>query len=55
MDLTEDIHGAVHQKRIQAANMSRLLARAEAEAQEGSTRSAREFLNEFKRDRAMQE
>ena len=44
----------VYQKHLQAANMARLLAPAEAEALEGRTRSAREFLKEFKRDRAIQ-
>ena len=42
---------AVYQKHLQAANLARLLAPAEAEAAEGHTRPAREFLSEFKRAR----
>jgi len=45
---------AVFQKHLQAANLARLLAPAEAEAAEGRTRPAREFLNEFKRARKIQ-
>lgn len=55
MGLSKDNDVSFCQKHIQAANMSRLLARAEVEVKEGRTRSAREFLNEFKRNRAMQE
>ena len=42
---------AVYQKHLQAANLARLLAPAEAEAAEGHTRPAREFLSELKRAR----
>jgi len=45
---------AVFQKHLQAANLARLLAPAEAEAAEGRTRPAREFLSEFKRARKIQ-
>ena len=45
---------SVYQKHLQAANLARLLAPAEAEATEGRTRSARDFLAEFKRDRKIQ-
>jgi prevent-host-death family protein len=43
------LDAAVYQKHLQAANLARLLAPAEAEAAEGRTRPAREFLCEFKR------
>jgi prevent-host-death family protein len=42
---------SVYQKHLQAANLVRLLAPAEAEAAEGRTRSARDFLAGFKHDR----
>ena len=45
------LDAAVYQKHLQAANLARLLAPAEAEAAEGQTRPAREFLREFKRAR----
>lgn len=45
---------AVYEKQLQAANLVRLLAPAEAEASAGHTRSAKEFLNEFKRARKIQ-
>lgn len=46
------LDAAVYQKHLQAANLARLLAPAEAEvAEEGRTRPAREFLREFKRAR----
>lgn len=45
------LDAAVYQKHLQAANLVRLLAPAEAEAAEGRTRPAAEFLREFKRAR----
>jgi len=45
------LDAAVYQKHLQAANLARLLAPAEAEVAEGRTRPAREFLREFKRAR----
>jgi prevent-host-death family protein len=45
---------AVYQKHLQAANLARLLAPAEADATEGRTRSAGEFMKEFKAGRAVQ-
>ena len=43
-----------YQKHLQAASLARLLAPAEAEAVEGNTRPATDFLEEFKRDRNIQ-
>lgn len=48
------LDAAVYQKHLQAANLARLLAPAEAEAAEGHTRPAAEFLKEFKRARDIQ-
>jgi prevent-host-death family protein len=48
------LDAAVYQKHLQAANLARLLAPAEAEAAEGRTRPAAEFLQEFKRARDIQ-
>ncbi|MDW7711655.1 MAG: type II toxin-antitoxin system Phd/YefM family antitoxin [Deferrisomatales bacterium] len=45
------LDAAVYQKHLQAANLVRLLAPAEAEAAEGRSRPAREFLSEFRRAR----
>ncbi|OGU06724.1 MAG: prevent-host-death protein [Geobacteraceae bacterium GWC2_58_44] len=44
----------VYQKHLQAANMARLLAPAEADAAEGRTSPADEFFKEFKRARNIQ-
>lgn len=48
------LDAVVYQKHLQAASLARLLAPAEAEAVEGNTRSADNFLDEFKRDRNIQ-
>ena len=48
------LDAAVYQKHLQAANLARLLAPAEAEVAEGRTRPAADFLREFKRDRDIQ-
>jgi prevent-host-death family protein len=48
------LDAAVYQKHLQAANLARLLAPAEAEAAEGRTRPVGEFLSEFKRARDIQ-
>ena len=48
------LDAAVYQKHLQAASLARLLAPAEAEAAEGNTRPADNFLDEFKRDRNIQ-
>lgn len=48
------LDAAVYQKHLQAANLARLLAPAEAEAAEGRTRPAADFLQEFKRARDIQ-
>ena len=45
---------AVYEKQLQAANLARLLAPAEAEVAAGQTRSAQDFLKEFKYARAIQ-
>ena len=45
---------AVYEKHLQAANLARLLAPAEAEAAAGDTRPAAEFLKEFKRAKDIQ-
>jgi prevent-host-death family protein len=45
------LDAAVYQKHLQASNLARLLAPAEAEAAEGRTRSASDFISEFKRGR----
>jgi len=42
---------ALYEKHLQAANLARLLAPAEREAAEGVTRSARDFITEFKNAR----
>lgn len=47
------LDAAVYQKHLQAANLARLLAPAEAQSAEGQTRPAREFLREFKRARSL--
>ena len=51
MNLIEDIRSVSDQKHLQAANMARLLAPAEADAAEGRTSPANEFFEEFKRAR----
>ena len=48
------LDATVYQKHLQAASLVRLLAPAEAEAAEGNTRPAIDFLEEFKRDRNIQ-
>lgn len=48
------LDAAVYQKHLQAANLARLLAPAEAEAAEGRTRPAGDFLQEFRRARDIQ-
>jgi prevent-host-death family protein len=45
------LDAAVYQRHLQAANLARLLAPAEAEIAEGRTRPVREFVREFKRAR----
>ncbi|HIJ96304.1 MAG TPA: type II toxin-antitoxin system Phd/YefM family antitoxin [Desulfuromonadales bacterium] len=45
---------AVYEKQLQAANLTRLLAPAEAEVTAGQTRSAQDFLKEFKSARTIQ-
>ncbi len=42
-----DVH--VYEKHLQAGNLSRLLAPAELDIESGRTRSARNFVKEFKR------
>ncbi len=44
---------AVYEKQLQAANLARLLAPAEAETAAGQTRNAKDFLNEFKNARTI--
>jgi prevent-host-death family protein len=44
----------VYEMRLQAGNLARLLAPAEREVEKGRTRSAREFLKEFKRAKKIQ-
>jgi prevent-host-death family protein len=44
----------VYEKHIQAGNLARLLAPAEQDVEHGRTRSAREFIKEFKGDREIQ-
>lgn len=48
------LDAAVYERHLQAANLARLLAPSEAEVAAGKTRSARDFLNEFKDARAIQ-
>lgn len=48
------LDAAVYQKHLQAANLARLLAPAEAEAAEGRTRPVADFLKEFKGARNIQ-
>lgn len=48
------IDAAVYEKQLQAANLARLLAPAEAEVTAGQTRSAKDFLKEFTNARAVQ-
>jgi len=48
------LDAAVYQKHLQAANLARLLAPAEAEAAEGRARPVVDFLKEFKRARDIQ-
>lgn len=48
------VDAAVYEKHLQAANLARLLAPAEAEAAAGKTRPARDFLNEFKNAHSIQ-
>lgn len=45
---------AVYEKQLQAANLARLLAPAEAEVSTSQTRSAQKFLKEFKNARTIQ-
>ena len=45
---------AVYEKQLQSANLTRLLAPAEAEAVAGQTRPAGDFLKEFKSARNIQ-
>ncbi|MEI6208919.1 MAG: hypothetical protein WCP20_19250 [Desulfuromonadales bacterium] len=45
---------AVYEKHLQAANLACLLAPAEAEVAAGQTRSAQDFLKEFKYVRNIQ-
>ena len=45
---------AVYEKHLQASNLARLLAPADAEAADGQTRPAKDFLKEFKRARNIQ-
>jgi prevent-host-death family protein len=45
---------AVYEKHLQAANLTRLLAPAEAEVTSGQTHSAQDFLKEFKSARTIQ-
>jgi len=44
----------MYEKHLQAANLARLLTPAEEQLQNGSTRSARDFLQEFKHARSIQ-
>jgi prevent-host-death family protein len=44
----------IYEKHLQAANLARLLAPAEQELQNGSTRPARNFLQEFKHAHSIQ-
>lgn len=44
---------AVYEKQLQAANLARLLSPAESQVATGDTRSAKDFLNEFKNARAI--
>ena len=48
------LDAAVYQKHLQAANLARLLAPAEAAAADGRTRPAADFLKEFKLARDIQ-
>jgi prevent-host-death family protein len=48
------LDAAVYEKQLQAANLARLLAPAEAEVAAGKTRSAEDFLKEFKSARNIQ-
>ena len=48
------LDAAVYQKHLQASTLARLLVPAEADAAEGNTRPAADFLEEFKRDRNIQ-
>lgn len=48
------LDAAVYEKHLNAANLARLLAPAEADVAAGQTRSARDFLKEFKDARAIQ-
>jgi prevent-host-death family protein len=48
------LDAAVYEKQLQAANLARLLAPAEAEVAAGQTRSAQDFLKEFKSARTIQ-
>ena len=44
----------VYEKHLQAGNLSKLLAPAELDIESGHTRSARNFIKEFKRDKKIQ-
>lgn len=44
----------VYEKYLQAGNLARLLAPAEKDVEQGRTRSAREFVKEFRSDRKIQ-
>jgi PHD/YefM family antitoxin component YafN of YafNO toxin-antitoxin module len=44
----------VWERHLQAGNMARLLAQAEGEVAEGTTRAARDFFQEFRRVRDIQ-
>lgn len=48
------LDAAVYERHLQAANLARLLVPAETEVAAGKTRSAKDFLNEFKDARAIQ-
>lgn len=47
-----DVH--VYEKHLHAGNLAKLLAPAERDAASGRTRSARDFLKEFKRAKKIQ-